>query len=307
MSREVASKEAVRAAREQLLNKGISPTQQSVQAITGGSMPRVNQFLKELDEERHGHGVSPLERLAKLVMALHAELQQQANDTVAKGAADSQKVVVAAKENLKVVQQNFAILQQELASAHKKFRAQSAEYAKTVGLLNRANEELAAQAVRLRSTEQARSLLQSRATTLEESLAKNQVALMAYQQHVADDREKRTNAFESALEVLKTEIREAYNQVSISKLSLQEATTQNLALSRDVERFTGEVCGLGNRIQELEDEIKTERAKSDSLRESETSLKMATASAEGQIHLLTQQLEDCSAVHNSSLNQKSQR
>jgi chromosome segregation ATPase len=307
MSREVASKEAVRAAREQLLNKGISPTQQSVQAITGGSMSRVNQFLKELDEERHGHGVSPLERLARLVMALHAELQQQANDTVAKGAADSQKVVVAAKENLKVVQQNFAILQQDLASAHKKISAQSADYTKTVGLLNRANEELAAQAVRLRTTEQARSLLQSRATTLEESLAKNQDALMAYQRHVADDREKSTNAFESALEVLKTEIREAYNQVSISELSLQEATTQNLALSRDVERFTGEVGELGKRIQELEDEIKTERAKSDSLRESETSLKVATASAEGKIHLLTQQLEDCSAVHNSSLNQKSQR
>lgn len=128
---------------------------------------------------------------------------------------------------------------------------------------------------------------------------------MAYQQYVADGREKSTSAFESALEALKTELREAYNQVSISKLSLQEATTQNLALSRDVERFTGEVGGLSKRIQMLEDEIKTERAKSDGLRESEISLKVATASAEGQIRLLTQQLEDCSAVHNSSLNQKS--
>lgn len=281
MSHEIASKEAVR------------------------TSPRVNQSLKELDEERHGHVVSPLERLARLVMALHAELQQQANDTVAKGAADSRKAAVAATENLKVAQQNFAILQQDLASAHKKINAQSAEYAKTVGLLNRANEELAAQAVRLGSTEQARSLLQSRATTLEESLAKNQDALMAYQQYVADDREKSTSAFESALEALKTELREAYNQVSISKLSLQEATTQNLALSRDVERFTGEVGGLSKRIQMLEEEIKTERAKSDSLRESEISLKVATASAEDQIRLLTQQLEDCSAVHNSSLNQKS--
>lgn len=292
MSREVASKDAVRAAREQLLNKGILPTQQNVQAISGGSMPHVDQFLKELNEERQGLGVNPLGRLAKLVMALHTELQQQANDTVAKGAADCQKVVDTARENLKVAQQKLAILQQDLASAHKKINEQSVEYAKTSGLLNSANEELAAQAVRLRSTEQARTLLQSHAITLEESLAKNQDAVMAYQHIVAADREMSTNTFESALEALKMELREAYNQVSAANHAHQEVTTQNLALSRNVERLTGKVGGLSERIQKLEDEIATERAMSDSLRDSEQSQKIAIASAEGKISLLTKQIED---------------
>jgi chromosome segregation ATPase len=260
MSREVVSKEAVRTAREQLLNKGVSPTQRNVHAITGGSMTRVNQFMRELDEESQGLGVRIQERLATFVMALHAELQQQAQEAVDKGSADSQKLVDAAKEDLKIVQQASATLQTNLANALKKAEDQSIEYAKTVGLLNKANEELSAQAVRLQSMEREKNLFQWRVAALEESLTRSQDAFTAYQQFVACDREKTTNAFESALEGLKTELRDAHSRVTTSNLAHQKATTQNHSLNRDVERLTGEVGGLSKRIHELEEKLLTQRA-----------------------------------------------
>lgn len=304
MSREVANKESVRAARDLLLNRGETPTQRKVQAITGGSMTHVNRLLKELDDESQGPGVRIAERLGSFVMTLHAELQQQAQETVARGAAESQKLVDRAQADLEVVQKDFADLQNLLKEAQKKIDAQAAEYSKVVGQFNNANREIAGLAEKLTAAEASKGLFEARSKRLEIDLAREKEANEGFQTFTLEERRKAQVSFDAALSSLRNELQEARNLTSTANLAYQESTAQNLALNRDAERLIGEVGQLTKKNHELQDLLRSERGQLDVARQAETQQRIATASAEGQISLLSRQLEEHARIREEALYQK---
>lgn len=304
MSREVATKESVSAARQHLLSRGITPTQRNVLEITGGSMSTVNRFMKELDEEGRdmlGSGDRIQERLGTLVKALHAELQLQAKETITRAAAENEKLLDKANGDLVAVQQDYDALKAQLSEANQKCEYQAGEYAKVVGHLNRANTEIAVQARSITDTEQARVLLETRANKLEHDLTRSQDAFTAYQDLMGENRRKDQDTFNSALEGLKLELRGSRNQLSAANLAHQDTTARNLELNRDAERLSAEVRNLTKKVHELQDSLRNERTQLDSARQAETAQKIATASAQGQISLLTKQLEDCASSRSSAV------
>lgn len=302
MSREVATKESVSAARQHLLSRGITPTQRNVLEITGGSISTVNRFMKELDEEGRdmlGPGDRTQERLGALVKALHAELQLQAKETITRAAAENEKLLDKANGDLEAVQQDYDALKAQLTEVDQKCEYQADECAKVIGENNRANTEIAAQARSLAHTEQARVLLETRASKLERDLTRSQDAFIAYQDLMGENRRRDQGTFNSALEGIRLELRESGNQLSSANLAHQDTTARNLVLNRDAERLSSEVGNLTEKVHELQDSLRNERILLDSARQAETAQKIATGRAQGQIILLSKQLEEATSLRSS--------
>lgn len=303
MSRDVATKETVRNARRVLLDSGKTPTQRSVQAITGGSMTTVGALMRELDQEEMalgGPGGKIQEKLGALVMELHRELQQQAEETVAKGNAAAQLKIVTAEANLEAVQQDYEKLRDQLVEAERQISKLTAAHAEAVTKLNEAQLEMAIQASTLLAANKASALQDRRMEALEHQAATAERALTAYQGVTADARRRDQESFNNALDRLGTELAQAKAQLSTANSERAETTALNLVLNRDAERLSAEVRQLSNETHELKADLRNAESQLELSRGAETTQKLATAAAEGQISLLNSQLEECTIARTAA-------
>ncbi|MFK0310340.1 DNA-binding protein [Pseudomonas sp. NPDC090233] len=238
MARGGINKAVVQQARQVLIARGEYPSIDAVRIELGntGSKTTIHRYLKELEEQKPAalQGTPALsDTLAKLVVQLAEQLQEEADSCVERAEA-------ALNEHRAQLQAQLQVAQQALAAAHQQQQIQAAALAAESERLNATQSTLQAEQLRGASLNQALGELQLRLTdkdeqirSLEEKHRHARDALEHYRSASREQREQELRRHEAQVQQLQVELRQLQQGMVVK----QDELTR---LHRDNERLLGE-------------------------------------------------------------------
>lgn len=299
MSRSVTSKEAVRAARQELLDRGDPITLRAVVKITGGSNTTVLKFMNEIEQEEKdllGDDVRVQCALTDLVFKLHRQLQESAEARVAEGQEAAQKVLDAGKADLDELQRENEATNALLSETKRLLEEKSAALEDMKRKNAQANIDMALQAKSLRDLQTANDEFRSQLTAVTDEAAKDKMHYDAYIKSAAEDRRMDKAANKDALDQLRGDLEKVRNQLTVESSDKAKTLSENLTLNRDNERLLGEVTRSAALVRELNSQLRDLELNFDQARSREHTLELARAGLGAQINLLTRQLSDSTSA-----------
>lgn len=287
----------VRVARNKLIAEGKHVSARTVREVLGtGSLSTILRLLKEIEAESgeaFGVGGMVHTELRDVVMNLHDRLQEMAQATVAKGDADAAERISAAEANLIAEQEAHAMTAVQLKEAVNDLNGLTRRYEELVQRFNEASVTIGRQEQKLDSERKIQDEHLGRIDKLEHDLDLSRSQYQHLQANAQRIMEAANKSHDAALTSVQSQVQQLTQKNHDYNSEIAILNHDNGALVAAAKTNTRELSTCREALESAKSELKNTQAMLESQ-------KLASAAQDGQLSLLTRQLDAARAHHNDA-------